>query len=125
MKKILTWIVVIGLLAAVLNDVGRYFKGWRIAVDTASQAALSAASLPRRSLDRTAAWGAIVNVCRQNGAVPENVVVDGDGVMAYVRYDVAGTALIAPILQMTKGDWQVKTWWKTTVPVRANAHSMY
>ncbi|TLM76817.1 MAG: hypothetical protein FDZ70_06140 [Actinobacteria bacterium] len=125
LKKLLGWGIVIAIVATVINDGGRFFSGWRVAEDAAIQAATDGATAGRGEGGRRKAWVAIYNSAARLGAVAENVDMGDSGVTAYVRYDVTGTWVVAPVIQMSNGVWDVKTWWTTPIAVRAKGRSMY
>lgn len=124
-KKILVWAIVIGVLATLINDTGRYFTGWQTADAAADVAASAAAVVARKDHNRNRAWVEVYNQAAAAGAVAENVELDEERARVWVRVDVTGTWALGPIIQMSAGNFDTDTWWKTPIPIRSNSQALY
>lgn len=124
-KKILIWAIVIGVFATAINDASKYFSGWQTADAAADSAATAAAVVARKNHDRNRAWVEVYNAAAAAGAVAENVQLDEERAKAWVRVDVTGTWVLGPFLQISAGNFDIDTWWKTPIVIHSNSQALY
>lgn len=129
MKKILGWGLVVLIVATLINDAGRYLTGSQQAAEIARSIAPIGAQAAREyrgtKRGRDKAWAAIYPAAQELGGTAENVDVNGDAITVWVRYDVEGTWVIAPVQQAMLGTEDWTSWWESPVPVTGKARSLF
>jgi uncharacterized protein YpmB len=123
-KRIVIVVIVVLVVAAPINDIGKYLSAY-YNLDTATrEAATQAASAAKRNnADRNAGGLAAMGFAKENGIVVYGYDQSNGRCTVWTKSTVDGTWVWGPFLAATSSK-PFSQWWKEPVPITAKADAL-